>query len=199
MFTGLVEGLGQLVSVASEGPGKRLSIDVQSLAEGVELGDSISISGCCLTVVEIRGTVLDFEAGSETLSRTILGGLAPGDCVNLERSLRVGDRMGGHFVTGHVDAVGTVDSRIDDASWSTIHFRFPAPLASEIASKGSITVSGVSLTVVDAEADRFSVALIPHTLQATTLGSLKVGDRVNLETDVLAKYVRRAFGGQLPG
>lgn len=198
MFTGLVEGLGRIVALKDEGPGKRLSIDVGALADGVQLGDSISISGCCLTVVRVDQAVLEFEAGSETLSRTILGRLVVGSHVNLERSLRVGDRMGGHFVTGHVDAVGWVDSREDDEKWSTIYFGFPDSLAPEIAAKGSVTVSGVSLTVVAAEARRFSVALIPHTLEVTTLGSLKLGDPVNLETDVLAKYVRRAFG-EVPG
>ena len=193
MFTGLVEGMGQVVSLEMRGPGQRLAIDAGEVAQGATLGDSICVSGCCLTVVAMQGQVLEFDAGEETLSRTILGGLKVGSSVNLERSLRVGDRMGGHFVTGHVDAVGSVFSRADDADWSTFYFEFPQRLSKEIAGKGSITVDGVSLTVVEALADRFSVALIPHTLQVTTLGSLKVGDRVNLETDVLAKYVQRSL------
>ncbi|MCA9104382.1 MAG: riboflavin synthase [Planctomycetales bacterium] len=193
MFTGLVEGMGTVVSLETQGPGTRFVIDAGKVAEGAELGDSICISGCCLTVVGIQGTCLEFDAGSETLSRTVLGDLTAGSAINLERSLRVGDRMGGHFVTGHVDGVGTVLSRDDDADWSTFYFSAPAHLPREIAEKGSITVDGVSLTVVAAEVDRFSVALIPHTLQVTTLGRLRQGDRVNLETDVLAKYVGRAL------
>jgi len=192
VFTGLVEGKGQVSQILLEGPGCRLVIDAGSVASGVAIGDSIAISGCCLTVVSLEGSHLSFQAGSETLSRTTLGRLQAGDSVNLERSLRVGDRMGGHFVTGHVDDVGTVIERRDDADWSTFHFKIPRRLASEIAAKGSITVEGVSLTVVDAEPESFSVALIPHTLHVTTLGDLRIGDHVNLETDVLAKYVRRA-------
>ena len=134
---------------------------------------------------------MSFQAGEETLSRTNLGELAPGDVVNLEQSLRAGDPIGGHYVTGHIDAVGTVDRRHDDADWCTMWFRAPAAQLAQMASKGSIAVDGVSLTLVDVEDDRFSVALIPHTLAVTTLGRRKVGDRVNLETDVLAKYVQR--------
>ena len=134
---------------------------------------------------------MSFQAGEETLSRTNLGELAPGDVVNLEQSLRAGDPIGGHYVTGHIDAVGTVDARHDDADWCTMWFRAPAAQLAQMASKGSVAVDGVSLTLVDVEDDRFSVALIPHTLSLTTLGRRKVGDRVNIETDVLAKYVQR--------
>ena len=172
-----------------EGPGKRLVLRESEVARDLAIGDSIANNGCCLTVIGIDGDTFAFEAGSETLSRTNLGDLKTGDHVNLERSLRTGDRLGGHFVTGHIDCVGTLDEREDDADWSTLWFRFPNEYARFMASKGSIAVDGVSLTLVDVDADRFSVALIPHTLSVTTLGALSLGDHVNLETDLLAKYV----------
>ena len=174
-----------------EPPGVRFVIREPKIAAASAIGDSIALNGCCLTVVAIEGDCLSFQAGEETLSRTNLGELVAGSRVNLERSLRMGDEIGGHLVTGHIDAVGTVDRRIDDADWCTMWFRFPASLGGQIASKGSIAVDGVSLTLVDVEDDRFSVALIPHTLTVTTLGRRGIGDRVNLETDVLAKYVER--------
>ena len=159
------------------------------------IGDSISINGCCLTVVRIgeNDRDFDFEAGEETLSRTNLGQLAVGNRVNLERSLAVGDRLGGHYVTGHIDAVGKLIDRRDDPPWAYFDFSVPPRLARQIVSKGSIAVDGISLTVVDANDDSFSVALIPHTLSETTLGGRSVGDDVNLETDVLAKYVERSL------
>ena len=189
MFTGLVEMMAEVVSLAAEGPGKRVVLRAQAIAAESAIGDSIAVNGCCLTVVGIDGDTFAFEAGPETLVRTNLGELQPGSRVNLERSLRASDRLGGHFVTGHIDAVGTLDERQDDDQWSTLWFRFPPEYARFMASKGSIAVDGVSLTLVDVEADRFSVALIPHTLAVTTLGQLSLGDRVNLETDLLAKYV----------
>ena len=194
MFTGLVEHLGTVVNLATEGPGKRLVIDAGPVADDAEIGASIANNGCCLTVIEIDGNNLAFEAGPETLQRTNLGNFAPGTRVNLERSLRVGDRLGGHFVTGHVDAVGHLQQRVDDADWSTFWFGIPTHLSRQMAGKGSIAVDGVSLTLVDVERDRFSVALIPHTLNVTTLGQLQVGDPVNLETDLLAKYVQQQMG-----
>ena len=193
MFTGLVEKMGRITALTDQPPGKRFSIDAGAVSEDAQIGDSISINGCCLTVVAITNSVLDFEAGEETLSRTNLGELVVGSGVNLERSLAVGDRLGGHYVTGHIDAVGELIERREDPPWAQLRFRMPANLASQVASKGSIAVDGISLTVVDADQDSFSVALIPHTLAVTTLGGRKVGDRVNLETDVLAKYVQRSL------
>ena len=189
MFTGLVEHFGIIVRRIEQLPGCRLEVDAGPVAVNVQLGASIAINGCCLTVVAIEGSVLAFEAGAETLSRTNLGRLFVGSPVNLERSLRVGDRMGGHFVTGHVDAVGQLDRRLEDPPWAELWFRVPEPLIFQMAAKGSITVDGVSLTLVQVTSDQFSVALIPHTLAMTTLGQLRPGDNVNLETDVLAKYV----------
>ncbi len=191
MFTGLVQCLAKVRDVRAEGPGRRLTIDAAEISRDATLGDSIAINGCCLTVVEIDGSTLSFEAGPETLARTNLGKLTAGSPVNLEASLRVGDRLGGHFVTGHVEALATLDSRQDDRDWSTFWFHFPPAWGRYMISKGSIAVDGVSLTLVDVEPERFSVALIPHTLAQTTLGALQVGDQVNLETDLLAKYAQK--------
>jgi riboflavin synthase len=161
------------------------------LAVDAELGDSIAVNGCCLTVVALDEDTFGFDAGEETLSRTNLGQLGAGSRANLERSLQLGDRLGGHLVTGHIDAMGTLDERKDDADWSYFWFKVPRSLTRQMASKGSVTVDGVSLTLVDVEDERFSVALIPHTLQVTTLGQLARGGKVNIETDLLAKYVER--------
>lgn len=191
VFTGLVERMGRLAESIDEPPGKRFIIDAGALAEGVQIGDSIALNGCCLTVVAVEDARLAFEAGEETLSRTNLGALQPGDPVNLERSLRVGDRLGGHFVTGHIDTVAQVAERDEDGEWCTIWFQIDPAWMHQLASKGSVAVDGVSLTVVDVRDDRFSVALIPHTLAVTTLGQRHVGDSVNVETDLLAKYVQR--------
>ncbi len=191
MFTGLVQSLATVRAVRAEPPGKRLVLECSELARDAALGDSIAVNGCCLTVVANADGCLEFEAGPETLARTNLGELVEGRAVNLEPSLRVGDRLGGHFVTGHIEAVGTLDARHDERDWSTLWFRFPPVLARYMVSKGSIAVDGVSLTLVEVEADRFSVALIPHTLSATTLGQLRPGGRVNLETDLLAKYAQK--------
>jgi riboflavin synthase len=195
MFTGLVERLAVVDALIPAPPGVRLVIREPSYAQEIQVGASIAVNGCCLTVVDVQGETFGFDAGAETLSRTNLGRLVAGSCVNLERSLRVGDRLGGHFVTGHIDGVGHLDQRIDDKDWSTFYFRVPAGLSRQLASKGSIAVDGVSLTLVDVDEDRFSVALIPHTLKVTTLGPLRVGDPVNLETDVLAKYVEQQLRG----
>ncbi len=197
MFTGLVEQLAPLVEVTENPPGRTLTIAAGPVAEGAALGDSIAVNGCCLTVVGIAGERLTFEAGPETLLKTNLGELTPGAWVNLERSLRLGDRVGGHFVTGHVDARGRLAQRTDEGEWSMLWFELPSELSRQLAPKGSIAVDGVSLTLIDVEEDRFRVMLIPHTLSVTTLGRLAVGDRVNLETDLLAKYVARQLAGRM--
>ncbi len=191
MFTGLVQTLAEVAEIRDEPPGKRLLIRAPQVAATAKLGDSIAVNGCCLTAVGVENGVLAFEAGPETLRRTNLGELQAGGQVNLECSLAVGERLGGHFVTGHVDAVGTVVGREREGDWTTIWFSFPAELGRQLASKGSIAVDGVSLTLVDVERERFSVQLIPHTVAVTTLGRRAVGDRVNLETDLLAKYVQK--------
>jgi riboflavin synthase len=191
MFTGLVEAMGVVERVQPEPPGVRLAIRQPEILGEATLGESIAINGCCLTVVAAGEGTAEFEAGAETLSRTNLGRLRAGDYVNLERSLKVGQRLGGHLVTGHIDSLGWLDGRATEGGWATYWFRVPPPLTRQMASKGSIAVDGVSLTLVVVERERFSVALIPHTLQATTLGRLQEGDPVNVETDILAKYVEQ--------
>ncbi len=196
MFTGLVQSLAEVAQLVPEPGGVRLVVREADMARHAEIGASIATNGCCLTVVEIDGELLHFQAGEETLSRTNLGQLTPGDRVNLESSLKMGDEIGGHLVTGHIDGLATVDVRTDDAEWCTMWFRVSQRLARQMASKGSVAVDGVSLTLVDVEDERFSVALIPHTLEVTSLGSRKVGNTVNVETDVLAKYVERQMERQ---
>jgi riboflavin synthase len=192
MFTGLVEGRGIVQSVQPDGPAVRLAIEVpKELTDAAALGDSVAINGCCLTLVDMRGQVWTFQAGSETLSKTNLGALRSGSVVNLERPLHAGGRLGGHFVQGHVDGQGEVVGIERDGEWVTMRFRVGPDLARLIVPKGSIAVDGISLTVVNAERDTFSVALIPHTLDVTTLGTRKVGDAVNIETDILGKYVQK--------
>lgn len=191
MFTGLVEALGKVQMLRRSDNACRLTIDCGQLSDGLAIGASVAINGCCLTAVALAGQLVDFEAGSETLSRTNLGNLGVGDPVNLERALAVGDRMGGHYVSGHVDGLGTLLRREDDPPWAKLWFSVPTTLTQQMASKGSVTVDGVSLTLVDVDDDAFSVALIPHTLQVTTLGIRHPGGQVNVETDILAKYVTR--------
>ncbi|HIA62470.1 MAG TPA: riboflavin synthase [Planctomycetaceae bacterium] len=191
MFTGLVETMGQVHALELRTAGVRLVIDAPAIAEGIQIGDSIANNGCCLTVVQINATLLGFDAGPETLACTNLGQKQVGDNINLERSVCLGDRLGGHLVTGHVDGLGELVKREDDQDWSTFWFKTPPNLSRQMASKGSITVDGISLTLVDVTDAQFSVALIPHTLEVTTFGKLQVGDQVNLETDLLAKYVER--------
>jgi riboflavin synthase len=191
MFTGLVEARGTVREIVREGPAVRLSIAVPEplAADGCAIGDSIAINGCCLTVVSRDAAVWSFRAGEETLAKTNLGDLVPGSPVNLERALLASARLGGHLVQGHVDGVGRVDRIERNGEWTDMWFHVPADLAAPMVPKGSVTVDGVSLTLVHVESERFGVALIPHTLEATTLGVRNVGDRVNVETDVLGKYV----------
>lgn len=202
MFTGLVEGLGTLIRRTPDpGGGERLAIRPEGLLanETPATGDSICINGCCLTVVAIQhevssGQIWEFQAGPETLSRTNLGRTMPGEPVNLERSLPVNGRLGGHFVQGHVDGTGRVAEILEQGEWVDLWFDAPPDLLRLMVSKGSVAVDGVSLTVVHVTPERFSVSLIPHTLAVTTLGRRKVGHEVNLETDILGKYVARLLG-----
>lgn len=200
MFTGLVEKMATIRAIQKLDRGAQITIDADELAAGVEIGDSICVNGCCLTVVEIAGSELSFDVVEESLKRTNLGSKNVDDQVNIERSLAVGDRMGGHFVTGHIDGLATLTEMQRGELWSTYRFTIAPEHSIQMASKGSVTVDGVSLTLVDVEDGAFSIALIPHTLIVTTLGSLHEGDHVNIETDVLAKYVQRQLaGGALPG
>ncbi len=196
MFSGIVEALGAVAELRSEPPGCRLIVREPRIAAATAVADSICVNGCCLTVVAVEGETLAFQAGPETLARTNLGELRPGSPVNLERALAANGRLGGHFVSGHIDGTGRLLERTDSGDWSTYWFSVPRELARQMAGKGSIAVDGVSLTIVASEPDRFSVALIPFTLAATTLGRLAVGDKVNLETDILAKYVQRLAESQ---
>src|SRR6516165_2719134 len=188
MFTGLVEALGTVQALAFDGTGCRLTLAVPHWAGDLALGESIAINGACLTVVEHDAQTCQFQIGPETLQRTNLGSLRVQDRVNLERSLRLSDRLGGHLVQGHVDGVGRVAERLPEGEWVKVWCTCPPELAAQMVSKGSVAVDGVSLTLVDMAEDRFSVALIPHTLANTTLGFKHHGATVNLETDLLGKY-----------
>lgn len=193
MFTGLVEALGTIESIEQSGSGRTLTVRAENLFTDAALGDSIAINGCCLTIVRFGGTSATFEAGPETLAKTNLGQLQAGDRVNLERAMRADGRLGGHIVQGHVDGTATISKKIREQDWETIWFD-AGPLTREMVPKGSVTVDGVSLTVVEVADRLFSVALIPHTLAVTTLGIKRVGDTVNIETDILGKYVLKYLG-----
>ena len=205
MFTGLVEAKAVVDSLERRGSDVRLTLALpatngrgEPLAGDVKLGDSVALNGCCLTVVDIAGENLwSFEAGAETLSRTNLGDLSEGSGVNVERALRADDRLGGHLVQGHVDAVGTVAKLDRDGEWLNMHFTAPDNVAALLVDKGSVCVDGVSLTVCEPHAAGFYVALIPHTLGETTLGDRTVGDRVNFEADILGKYVQKLLAPHL--
>jgi len=190
MFTGLVEALGAVGDVQPDGPGRWLTIVEPTIAADAPLGASVAINGVCLTVVRREADSLRFQAGPETLSLSNLGELRAGDPINLERSLKVGDRLGGHIVQGHVDGIGRLAQRLPDKDWETLWFSCPIELTRQMIRKGSIAVDGVSLTLVDVEEGQFSVALIPHTLAVTTLGKKALGASVNLEIDMFGKYVR---------
>jgi riboflavin synthase len=187
MFTGLVREVGTVASML----GGRLMIVAPETAGGAQLGDSVAIDGVCLTVVAHDDSSLSFDAVPETLARTSLGALAQGSQVNLEPALRAGDALGGHYVQGHVDGVGSVRSVEPEGDGRRIAFDAPPDILRYVVEKGSIAVQGTSLTVAGVDERGFEVALIPHTLAVTTLGALQTGDRVNLEADVLAKYVEK--------
>ena len=191
MFTGIVREKGRVAAVNGGAAGIRLRIEAPATSTGVALGDSVAINGCCLTVVAIEDGTLGFDAVPETLERTSLGGLAPGGEVNLESALRAGDPLGGHMMQGHVDAVGSVRSVEPEGEGRRIWFDVPDEVLRYVVEKGSIAVDGVSLTVAALDDEGFAVALIPHTLVETTLGDFVPGRTVNLEADVLAKYVER--------
>lgn len=200
MFSGLVEAKSPILSVHQEEGGVRLKVRRPEAFTDLAIGDSVALNGCCLTVVAFDEQAMEFQAGEETLAKTSLGKISVQaenlPSVNCERAVALGDRMGGHLVTGHVDGLGRVSQRIEDAEWCNMAFECDFRLLRQMAAKGSITVDGVSLTLVDVTDSMFSVALIPHTLQETTLGALQVGESVNLETDLLAKYVQRQLETQ---
>jgi len=197
MFTGLVEAIGTVRERRHDGAGVRLRVEEAQVAHDAPLGASIAVNGVCLTVVERDTTSFTFDIGPETLRCTNLGERRPGDRVNLERSLRAGDRLGGHIVQGHVDGVGRLVRREPQQDWETVWFSCDRNVGRFLVRKGSIAVDGVSLTVVDASPEAFSVALIPHTLQMTTLGFKPPGATVNLETDLFARMIVN-YQDQLP-
>jgi riboflavin synthase len=199
MFTGIVEELGTVAAVEDQGDAVRLTVEAQTVLDDVGLGDSIAVNGCCLTVVSVGGNHWTADVMQETLDKTSLRGLAPGDRVNLERAVTVEKRLGGHVVQGHVDAVGTILARTPSEHWEVVEISLPDGLARYVVDKGSITVDGVSLTVVEAGERSFTVSLIPETLARTTLGRRQPGDRVNLEVDVIAKHVEKLVHAYLPG
>ena len=189
MFTGIIQTIGRLEERRPSGSGARLTIATSRQLPGLVVGESVAVNGACLTVTGRRGRGFSVDVSPETLRRTTLGHLAPGARVNLERSLRVGDRLGGHIVQGHVDGVGRLEAIAPDGNWIAFRFRAPRNLSPYLVEKGSIAVDGVSLTVFACRGPTFSVALVPHTLAETTLGERKPGDRVNLEADVLLKHI----------
>jgi riboflavin synthase len=191
VFTGIVEELGEVVARQDLGDAARLTVRGPLVTSDVAAGDSIAVNGVCLTVVEHADGAFTVDVMAETLNRSSLGALRPGDRVNLERAMAAGGRFGGHVVQGHVDGTATILERVPGDRWEVVRFSLPADLARYVVEKGSITVDGVSLTVASVDDDSFTVSLIPTTLGLTTLGHKAVGDPVNLEVDVLAKYVER--------
>jgi riboflavin synthase len=195
MFTGLIEGTGTLVRKDRYGKDARMVIQANYPMERLALGESIAVDGACLTVVAFAGNVFTVDVSAETLSRTTLGRKPAGSRFNLERALRLGDRLGGHLVTGHVDGIGTLTERtVEGRSWR-FFFRAPADLTPYIIEKGSIAINGISLTVNGCKEDRFDVNVVPHTAEVTTIGELSVGAEVNLETDLIGKYVEKMLSG----
>ena len=207
MFTGIVEELGRVVRLETVEDSARLTVEAPTVTQDVNLGDSVSVNGCCLTVTAVHGSTFTADLMAETLTRTTLGSQAPGDPVNLERALRASDRLGGHIVQGHVDATAEVLDHHCGEHWDLLRIGLPQEIARYVAVKGSVALDGVSLTVVDVvdASDvapvpgawaSLSVGLIPETLRRTTLGSRRPGERVNLEVDVLAKYAERLLGAR---
>ena len=194
MFTGLIEDLGTVRELRKGSDSARLSVATAIPMDELELGASIAVNGICLTVTNFGGGSFTADVSPETLSRSNLGALLPGSRVNLERALRLGDRLGGHWVSGHVDAVGTLEQAQRHGNAWRLTFRLPAEVNRYVVEKGSVAIDGISLTVNSVGDETFSVAIIPHTLALTTLKEAKVGARVNIETDILGKYVERLLG-----
>jgi len=198
MFTGLVEGVGEITGVSRLAEGLKLAVAPPFPTGDLALGDSVAVAGACLTVVEISSRTAAFEVSPETLARTTLALKKTGDRVNLEKALKLGDRLGGHLVTGHVDGKGALRERREGPASLLLKFEMPGPLSRYVIEKGSIAIDGVSLTVNTCQGNAFTVNIIPHTVQKTTLARLRVGDEVNLETDIIGKYVEKLLGGRTP-
>jgi len=191
MFTGIVEHLAKVKGLSLKAGGAELLLDIGDAAENLKLGESIAINGACLTVKEVKGTVAGFDVSGETLTKTTLRKLRNAEKVNIERALRVGDRLGGHFVTGHVDGIGTIKEKKQSGDQCTMSFSVEKRFTDMMIEKGSVSIDGISLTIVDVVGGVFSVALIPYTLTSTTLGLKKIGDQVNIEIDMLGKWVKK--------
>lgn len=196
MFTGLIEEVGRIGTIRATGGGAELVVEAPAVGADAEIGESIAVNGVCLTVESADERGFTAYAGEETLERTTTGRLKSGSAVNLERALRVGARLGGHFVQGHVDCVGELVARSDRGGTVRLEFRIPGEYARYVVEKGSIAIDGISLTVTEVSGDQFGVAIIPHTLKSTTLEAAGRGQVVNVETDILAKYVERLHGGE---
>ena len=194
MFTGIIEEKAKVVKVEFHGESKRIFLELPSDLTEIEPGDSINIDGACLTVTEKIGGVMGFDLSAETLKRTTLGNLKEGDKVNFERALRLSDRLGGHFVTGHVDGVGNITDKKWEGRFLNLKIRIPHSLLKYVVPKGAIAIDGISLTVNEIHGNEIQLAIIPFTLQKTTLGEKNIGDEVNLEVDILAKYVEALLG-----
>lgn len=191
MFTGIIEGLGRIAGIKPMGTGKRLVIDADFTLDMTGIGDSIAVSGACLTVTLIEGKRFEVDVSPETISKTTLGMARIGDRVNLERALRLSDRLDGHLVTGHVDGVGTVKNRQNEGNAIIVTLAVPSTLTRYIINKGSVAIDGISLTINDCDQFSIRVAVIPHTAKLTTIGFKKIGDPVNIESDIIGKYVER--------
>jgi len=191
MFTGIVEEIGKVAGITKTRVGASLKIKTKSIGADAKLGDSVAINGVCLSVVEIKGDILSFDVIRETLSNTSLGDLKINDPLNLERSLKPDSRMGGHFVTGHIDYKGKIESMIKGSEGIGVKIYLPEEFSNFVVKKGSVALDGISLTVAEVERKNFTVYLIPHTLKVTTLGNKKKGDFLNIETDLLAKYIAK--------
>lgn len=198
MFTGLVEETGQVRSVQRTGRSLHLTVQARRVLEGLRPGDSVAVNGVCLTVVRCGGDAFTADVMPETYQRTNLRFLTPGSLVNLERAMALGDRLGGHIVQGHVDGTGTIEAMVPDEIAVRMTVKAPPEVLRYLVPKGSVAIDGISLTVVDAGTDRFQVSLIPHTVAVTNLSRRRPGDVVNLEADILAKYVERLLAGHLP-
>jgi len=198
VFTGLIECKGKVVRL-SGGSGKELVLSLPEIADEIGVGESISVDGACLTVTGVSGGRVSFDVSPETVSRTTLGSLRSGAYVNVERALKLGDRLGGHMVQGHVDGVGAIAGIDASPAQHTFHFHLPGELAGMLIEKGSVAVDGISLTVVGLGDGSFSVAVIPHTLAVTTLGEKRVGDKVNVEVDMVGKWIKKFVGGRTEG
>lgn len=198
MFTGLIEAICTVKSAYTTGGGMRLAVDLGKLADECKIGDSIAINGVCLTIAQLRGSFAEFDVSGETLTKSTLGKLKPSSPVNVELAMKAVDRFGGHFVLGHVDGIATIKAISRQGQFAEIKFASNSELLAQMVVKGSVAVDGISLTIADMNEDSFSVSIIPETLRKTTLGQAKIGDTVNIETDIIVKTIRSAIDKLLP-